>query len=94
MRSSDLDGTGSGALNLNTRALSGRMNVTLSEALSRQAGTDLRRYTREGNRIVLPVTLGGTLNQPSVNIDASAALQRGLRNEVERRLKGVFERFK
>jgi uncharacterized protein involved in outer membrane biogenesis len=94
LRSSDLDGTGSGALNLNTRALSGRMNVTLSEALSRQAGTDLRRYTREGNRIVLPVTLGGTLNQPSVNIDAAAALQRGLRNEVERRLKGVFERFK
>jgi uncharacterized protein involved in outer membrane biogenesis len=94
LRSPDLDGTGSGALNLTSRTLSGRMDVILSEALSSQAGTDLRRYTREGNRIVLPVTIGGTLSQPSVSIDAAAALQRGLRNEVERRLKGVFDRFK
>ena len=94
LRSTDMDGAGTGTLNLDTGALNGRMNVTLSEALSRQAGTDLRRYTREGDRIVLPVALGGTLSAPSVTIDAAAALQRGLRNEAERQLKGILDRFK
>jgi len=63
----------------------------LSEKLSAQAGTDLIRYTREGNRVVLPTTLGGSLEHPSVNIDAKAALQRGIRNETERRLKGLLD---
>ena len=94
LHSDDMDGAGSGTLDLNAQSLKGRLNVILSEALSRQAGTDLRRFTQEGNRIVLPVALGGTLSQPSVTIDAGAALQRGLRNEAERQLKGIFDRFK
>jgi hypothetical protein len=94
LRSPDLDGSGSGTLHLIARRLEGRMSVTLSEELSRQAGTDLRRYTREGDRIVLPVVLGGTLSEPRVTVDAAAALQRGLRNEAERRLKGILDRFR
>ena len=87
----DADMTGSGTLNLETDALDGRVDVRLSEALSRQAGTDLFRYTREGNRIVLPAAIGGTLTNPRLTINVGAAAQRGLRNEVERRMKGILD---
>lgn len=91
LQSADADMRGSGSLNLENDVLSGRVDVVLSEALSKQAGTDLYRYTREGNRVVLPASLGGTLGAPRLTIDAAAAARRGLRNEVERRLKGVLE---
>lgn len=91
LTSPDADMAGSGTLNLDTDALEGRVDVTLSEALSRQAGTDLYRYTREGNRVVLPAAIGGTLANPRLTIDVGAAAKRGLRNEVERRLKGILD---
>jgi len=50
LHSQDADTAGTGTLNLDTDALDGRADLTLSEALSKQAGTDLIRYTREGNR--------------------------------------------
>jgi hypothetical protein len=92
LRSPDADISGSGTLAVPTKALNGRFNLMLSEALSSQAGTDLLRYTREGNRVVLPATLGGTLDGPRLSIDAAAALRRGLRNEIGERLKGLFRR--
>ena len=93
LRSRDVDVVGAGTLATATKALSGRFDISLSEALSAQAGNDLRRYTREGNRVVLPAAVGGTLESPRVTIDATAALKRGLRNEVEGRLKGLLDRF-
>ena len=57
---------------------------------SPQAGTDLARFTREGNRLLLPAVISGTLDAPHVTIDAGAAVRRGLRNEVQRRLKGIL----
>ena len=59
--------------------------------LSAQAGTDLYRYTREGNRVVLPASIGGTLAMPRLTIDAGAAVKRGLRNEIERRMKDLLD---
>ena len=91
--SADADMQGTGTLNLDTDALNGRVNVTLSEALSAQAGTDLIRYTREGNRVVLPAAIGGTLGMPRLTIDVGAAAKRGIRNEAERRLKGLLDGF-
>jgi uncharacterized protein involved in outer membrane biogenesis len=91
LRSPDADIAGTGSLHLDTEALDGRADLVLSEALSAQAGTDLYRYTREGNRVVLPAVIGGTLVMPRLTIDAAAAAKRGLRNEIERRLKGLFE---
>ena len=79
-------------MNLETRALDGTIDMILSEELSAQAGTDLARYTSEGNRVVLPARLGGTLEQPRITINATAALKRGMQNEIERRLKGLFGR--
>ena len=92
LRSSDADISGTGTLAVPTKALNGRFNLILSETLSAQAGTDLRRYTREGNRVVLPATLGGTLEGPRLSIDAAAALRRGIQNEIGERLKGLFGR--
>jgi uncharacterized protein involved in outer membrane biogenesis len=93
LHSRDVDLVGSGTLATASKALAGRFDISLSEALSSQAGNDLRRYTREGNRVVLPANLGGTLESPRVTIDAAAAVKRGLRNEVEDRLKGLLDRF-
>jgi hypothetical protein len=73
--------------------LDGAIDMSLSEELSKQAGTDLARYTREGDRIVLPARLGGNIQSPRITIDAAAAAKRGLRNEVQRRLKGILGGF-
>ena len=90
MRSRDVDIVGSGTLNVDTKALNGTFDLSLSEELSKQAGTDLTRFTREGDRIVLPAKVGGTLAAPGLSIDAAAAAKRGLQNEVQRRLKGIL----
>jgi uncharacterized protein involved in outer membrane biogenesis len=94
LESQDFDVAAAGSLTIPSKALEGRGNLLLSEALSAQAGTDLVRFTREGNRVVLPALIGGTIAAPRVTIDAAAAARRGLRNEVERRMKGIFDRFK
>jgi len=90
LHSPDLDLVGQGTLTVPTKALDGNMDLSLSEALSAQAGTDLARFTREDNRVVLPAVVSGTLDAPRVTIDAGAAVRRGLRNEVQRRLKDIL----
>ena len=82
LRSRDADIVGSVTLNVDSQALDGMADLSLSEELSKQAGTDLIRFTREGNRVVLPARLGGTIAAPRLTIDAAAATKRGLRNEV------------
>ena len=94
MRSRDADVAGTGTLSLAGKALDGTANLILSEELTAQAGTDLVRFTREGNRVVLPARIGGTLSAPSIAINTSEAVNRGLRNEVQRRLKDLFEQLK
>jgi hypothetical protein len=90
MRSRDADIAGAATLALETGALDGTVDLKLSEELSAQAGTDLARFTREQNRVVLPARLGGTLEQPRITINAVAALRRGIQNEIGERLKGLF----
>ena len=92
MRSRDADVTGSATLALDSQALAGMVDLTLSEELSAQAGTDLARFTRENDRIILPANLGGTLGQPRITINALAAARRGIQNEIQRRFKGLFGR--
>jgi hypothetical protein len=92
MRSPDADIDGQGSLSLASKTLDGAAELRLSEALSKQAGTDLVRYTREGNRVLLPARISGTLSAPRLTIDAAAAAKRGLRNEIERRIRGLFNR--
>jgi uncharacterized protein involved in outer membrane biogenesis len=90
LHSTDVDLVGQGTLTVPTKALDGHMDLSLSEALSAQAGTDLARFTREGNRVLLPAVISGTLDAPRVTIDAGAAIRRGLKSEVQRRLKDIL----
>ena len=94
LHSPDFDVFARGTLALPTKAIEARGELVLSERLSAQAGTDLYRFTRSGNRVVLPAIVSGTLGQPRILIDTAAAVRRGLRNEVERRLQDLFERIK
>jgi AsmA protein len=94
LRSPDFDVFARGTLALPTKAIDARAELVLSESLSAQAGTDLYRFTRSGNRVVLPALITGTLAQPRVRIDATAAVRRGLQNEVERRLQDLLERVR
>jgi uncharacterized protein involved in outer membrane biogenesis len=90
LRSPDADIDGSGSLSLASKTLNGTAELRLSDALSKQAGTDLVRFTREGNRVLLPARISGTLAAPRITIDAAAAARRGLRNEAERRIRDFF----
>jgi hypothetical protein len=90
MRSRDADLRGTVTLSLDTQELDGAIDMVLSEELSAQAGTDLARFTREESKVVLPAKVGGTLQQPRITINATAAIRRGIQNEIERRFKGLF----
>ena len=92
LRSQDADVDGQATLSLATKGLDGHARLLLSEALSAQAGTDLARFTREAGRVILPATISGTLNQPRVSIDAAETIQRGLKNELQRRLDRFLNR--
>ena len=92
MRSRDADIEGAVTLVLASTTLDGSLQLLLSEELSAQAGTDLVRFTKEGSRVVLPATIGGTLDSPKLAIDSSSAVKRGLRNEAERRINRLFGR--
>jgi hypothetical protein len=57
----------------------------LSQELTAQAGTDLRRYASENGRVVVPATIGGTMTHPTVFIDPAAAAKRAAENELKRK---------
>ena len=98
LRSRDVDSTGRGTLTIDTGAVGARADVVLSPELTAQAGTDLRRYAQEDGRIVVPATVSGTLDRPSMFIDVAAAARRAFENEVKRRatdfLGGLFKKKK
>lgn len=56
--------------------------VQLSDALSRQANAELVRYTQDQGRVTLPAAIAGTIQSPSVRIDAGDMAKRALRNAV------------
>jgi hypothetical protein len=92
MAATDFDLAGSGALSLASGRIALDVDVTLTEALSQQAGRDLYRYAREGRRIVLPATIGGTIAQPTVSIDLAEAAGRALKNRVEDEMRSILDR--
>jgi len=66
-------------------ALGGQAQVTLSEALSKEAQSknkDLKLMFEDG-RIALPVALSGTLLQPSVTPDMGTLLARAAQNKMK-----------
>jgi uncharacterized protein involved in outer membrane biogenesis len=92
--SRDFDMNGEGRLSLASQAVDFHADVILSRELSAQAGRDLYRLARDGERIVLPARITGTASSPTVFIDVQSALQRALRNKMEDEVKGLFDRFR
>ncbi len=91
LHSADFDIFVRGTLRLDTDMLDGRAQVVLSEALSAQPGRDLFRYARTGTRIVLPGTVGGTLEEPRIGFDTAAAARQAIGNEIQRRLSDLLD---
>lgn len=91
MAARDFDVTGQGSVELASGALSARGDVMLSRELTAQAGVDLRRYAQQDGRVVVPATIGGSLQQPSVALDVVGATRRALENEIQRRAKSFFD---
>jgi len=75
-----LGATGTLRLDGSSIDLAGR--AQLSEDLSRQAGRDLVRYTQEGGRVTVPVTVTGSAAAPHVRIDVADAAKRAVVNRA------------
>jgi len=91
----DFSARGPAKLNLGSGALQSHVDLVLSQELTAQAGTDLRRYAEQNGHVVLPATVGGTLTHPTVFVDTVAAMRRAAENEVKRKagsfLKGIIK---
>ena len=71
-----------GTLHLDGSSVNLAGRAQLSEELSRQAGRDLVRYTQEGGRVTLPVTVTGSAAAPHVRIDVADAAKRAVVNRA------------
>jgi uncharacterized protein involved in outer membrane biogenesis len=91
--SKDLLLDASGTINAATTAVNFAGKVQLSDELSKQAGSDLTRYTQDQGRVTLPATITGPANNLSVRIDVADMAKRAITNrateEAQKRLKGL-----
>jgi uncharacterized protein involved in outer membrane biogenesis len=92
LTSTDVDLTATGTVNIATMATEFAGRAQLSEALSAEAGTDLRRYAQEGGRVTLPVTVTGPIESLVVRVDLGDAAMRALRNRAADEAKKALER--
>jgi AsmA-like C-terminal region len=90
LASRDFDLSGRGRLQVATGAVDAKADVALSKDLTAQAGTDLRRYAQEDGRVIVPVTIHGTLERPTVFVDVGGAPGTSSAASSRRR-KGVAE---
>jgi uncharacterized protein involved in outer membrane biogenesis len=93
LASRDFDLLGKLVMTVPGARLDARADVILSEELTKQAGTDLRRYAQEDGRVVLPARITGTLAQPVVTVDVAAAMGRALQNELKRRGRSLIDQL-
>lgn len=91
LESNDLFLDARGALQLRAATIDLKGRVQLSDALSKQAGSDLVRYTQEQGRVTLPATITGPVSSPSIRIDVADLAKRAITNaaqeELNKRLK-------
>jgi uncharacterized protein involved in outer membrane biogenesis len=85
--SKDLFLTGAGNVRLDGSAVNLAGKVQLSDELSKQAGSDLARYTAEEGRVTLPATITGPADNLSVRIDVADMAKRAITNELQKQLK-------
>lgn len=83
--------TAAGNVRLDATAVDLAGKVQLSDELSKQAGSDLTRYTAEQGRVTLPATITGPADNLSVKIDVADVAKRAITNraneEAQKQLK-------
>jgi uncharacterized protein involved in outer membrane biogenesis len=89
--SKDLFLTGAGNIRLDATDVNLAARIQLSDELSKQAGSDLTRYTADQGRVTLPATITGPADNLSVRIDVADLAKRAITNrateEAQKRLK-------
>jgi uncharacterized protein involved in outer membrane biogenesis len=98
--SNDVSLEGAGQIGLDGTNIDLVGRVRLSEALTQQAGRDLVRYTQEGGRVTVPVTIFGSAGALSVRLETVDLLKRAITNKaveeageaLRRGLGGLFNR--
>ena len=90
-QSRDFDMNGRATLTVPGGAVTATVDVILSQELTAQAGTDLRRYAQEDGRVIVPARISGTIGDPQVTPDIAAAMARALQNELKRKTKSFIE---
>jgi uncharacterized protein involved in outer membrane biogenesis len=89
--SKDLLLTAAGNVRLDASSVNLVGRVQLSDELTKQAGSDLARYTAEQGRVTLPATITGPADHLSVKIDVADMAKRAITNrateEAEKQLK-------
>jgi len=90
-QSRDFDMNGRATLTVPGGAVTATVDVILSQELTAQAGTELRRYAQEDGRVIVPARISGTIGDPQVTPDIAAAMARALQNELKRKTKSFIE---
>ena len=100
LQSKDVLLAAAGTIRLDGSVIDLTGQVQLSDELSKQAGRDLVRYTQEGGRVTLPVTITGSADAPHVRIDVASTAKRALVNRaneeaqkaLKKGLRGLFKK--
>ena len=89
--SKDLLLTASGNVRLDATNVDLAGRIQLTDELSKQAGSDLTRYTADQGRVTLPTTITGPADNLSVRIDVADLAKRAITNrateEVQKQMK-------
>lgn len=85
--SPDVSLAGTGTLSLTASSVDVAGKAMLSEALTKQAGTDLVRFTAENNRVTVPVTVTGSIAAPKVGVNVGDIARRAATNEAKTQIK-------
>ena len=63
-----------------------------AQRLTAQAGRDLVRYTQEGGRVTLPVTISGSVGAYSVGIDLADLTRRAIINRTTEEVQDAIKK--
>jgi uncharacterized protein involved in outer membrane biogenesis len=91
--SSDVLFSAAGLVRLDGTSVDLAGDVQLSEALSKQAGRDLYRYTRKDGRVTLPATITGPVDKLQVRLNVGDAAKRAIANKAAEELKKRLRRI-
>jgi uncharacterized protein involved in outer membrane biogenesis len=90
--SKDLLLSSAGSVRLDGSGINLAGKAQLSDELSKQAGQDLVRYTQEGGRFTVPVTITGSGSAPQVRVDISGMAKRALTNRANEEVQKVLKK--